>query len=502
MARSFASLAVSIVARTDKFTKGLDKATKRLKKFGTSVMKTAKRVAKLGLAMSALAVGGLMVVLKQGFLRLDELAKAAQRTDIAVDSLRGLQRAAELTGGSIEGMRKAMLLMVSNIGDVAAGFGVAIRGLKILNLEAKELMKLTPLEMFIKVADALQQIPTETERLWLTAQIFGKRGTKEIQNLLDMMPAQIRAIIAESVRLSGHVTRMDLDRVQRANDAFIDMRRSLRGIVDVLALELGPAVEFLSKRITDLAVNFRENLATKWLPELKGFILGILNLWELGIKRLIVIWKKFHLALIDTFEDVLAGISKLTGAEMPLPTRMKARQREIRRLELPHLESRLYMLEMAEAQRLAARELGTAFEKLPWQRLLGDRIAAALRATVEQGEKVFALDILEAQLKRWIGAGKRSARAWARWGLLMDEFLVMLNVPGRLSAIAGEGGAAALRPTQFMEHSVSRFGIPGLAAAAKREQLVRDPQIARLIIIERENQRLLEDVTKRIGVMG
>ncbi len=428
MARSVASLAVSIVARTDKFRKGMRRATRILKKFGASVRSMALKVAKFGSVLAGVAVGGLALFIKQSFAGLDVLAKTSDKLGIQIDQLRGLERAMELTGGSAEQFRKSIIAMSKNINEAAQGTGEAIQAFEDLGLKAEDLVGLSPDKALVKILKKLDLIPGSIRRIGIAADIFGARSGTALLNLAALGP-KLKLTIAGASRLFGKFTRVQLNAVERANDAIGDMFRSLRGIADRLAVEIAPVVEQIAFALTDAFVEFRKNLTSTILPAVKKFFVQGANFADLFFATLKVDIADLKIATLTTIAEVLAALRRDTTPILKIRERVKFRALRGR--------DRLDML---------------ASGRLP---LLGDRLAKRLGVFIDKAAAKFQEGQADREKRR-------------------EAFMDKLRVRTPSAALAGAGGIAN-RVGQFQSIDLSRQSLRNFPGQ-KREQIVKDPE--------------------------
>lgn len=465
MARSVASIAVSVIARTGKFVKGMKRAVRALSKFTAGVRRMAMQVAKFGLGLAAVATGAMALFIKQSFSTLDALAKASDRLGITADTLRGFERAVELTGGTIEGFRKNIIMMVKNIGDVAGGTGEAKDALEELRLDAQKLMTLAPDEMMLRISKAMQRIPTQTRRLSLAAEVFGTRGVKELLNFLNIAPARVREMIKESVRLSGSLSRLDLAGIERANDAFADMQRSLRAIIDRVAIELAPVVEKLATRLTEVFVNFRSTLVTDILPSIGDFVTKALNFANLMFADMKAGVLRLTSDILNSIIDIRKALANVPGFFGTGP----GKRAYVRAADVAMFATG------AERQRDALASGNAA--------LWGNQLRAAIDGVVDAAQSALAqaaADRFKAffePLTAFMRAPLQNFQRFltAPFEFMRGEFKARTAAPSMATA----GLARARAPTRFAEIDLSRTFVQGLRGERNRKQLVKDPDVVR-----------------------
>lgn len=487
-----ATIAVSVTARIKKFIKGLKRGIRAMSNFATKIRRIARAAAKFGSVLTAVSVGAITLFIRQSFKLLDALAKTADRLGLTVDQLRGLERAAELTGTQVEQFRKAIANMVRNVDEAARGTGEAKAALGELNIDLARLARLDPAEQFLALSRAFRDLPSQTRKLALAADIFTLRGTK-LLNLLDLGPKRIREMLKESKRLFGSFSRFDLSRIEAANDAIADMGRALRGIADTLAITFAPALKTIADKIADIFVDFRTKLITDIIPAVRKFVISIAN--EIGkiIHNIRIEFNSFLGELtqgIATLLDVIAeGVGILVNFEAmnkifslsnklaAFGIRRKAMATRLQEQGAPLLGDRLKNIFIRINQEAARSFVSN---------ILGD-LRNNIRARLDKIKRAFDIDVG--------GAVKTiDIQAINRFKKLVRSFL-----PGTFMTFR-RTPQEEKQSISFQQVALSRTFLPGLSALQKREQLVRDPQLAQVIRIAKEGNRILKDGI--VGVAG
>ncbi len=110
--RAFIELGVS-----DKLTKGLRAAQKRLQAFGEGLRSIGTRLGAIGASALTALFGTAKTFADMG----DSLDEMSARTGVSVETLSELGFAAELAGGDLETLEAGLRKMQRTIGGVAAG---------------------------------------------------------------------------------------------------------------------------------------------------------------------------------------------------------------------------------------------------------------------------------------------------------------------------------------------------------------------------------------------
>lgn len=180
------TLAVNILANTNKFQQGIGKAQKSLRGFGRQIKTIGKGVVGFGSQiLGVAAVGGITAFSKSVIDSAVSLGEISDKLGIATDKLELMRFAAEATGVAQKSLDTALQRMVRRVGEASQGFGAAEKTLKRLNLNAKELNELSPDEMFTRIGDAINQIPDRGGSLAAMSSIFDMEGVGLINLTAD-----------------------------------------------------------------------------------------------------------------------------------------------------------------------------------------------------------------------------------------------------------------------------------------------------------------------------
>ena len=235
-------LAVFVTASTKK-------AQTNLMKFRGSMKKTAKGAKTLGTAIGALsgiAMGlsfaGLAMEVRQTMDEMDSLAKTSAKLGIASEQLAGLQHAAEQTGVSVNTLNMAMQRMVRRVSEASIGKGEAVGALRELGLSAELLNQQSPDVVLGKVADKLNLIENQSDKLRLAMKLFDSEGVSLV-NTLQLGKDGLADMIAEAKGLRIAPTADELKKIEAANDAMDRAAKSIKGVMTELTVKLAPAIE-------------------------------------------------------------------------------------------------------------------------------------------------------------------------------------------------------------------------------------------------------------------
>jgi hypothetical protein len=161
---------VELFAKDSSLQKGLAAAQTRLKNFGASFTAVGTRIASVSAAAFAPIAGAVGLFVSVG----DALDDMAQKTSISVESLSALRYIAELTGNSLEDMAKATAKAQRTIVAASQGNKDAAASLASLGLSSKDLIDLSPDQLFTTLVEEISKIENPTLRAAKTLEVFGK----------------------------------------------------------------------------------------------------------------------------------------------------------------------------------------------------------------------------------------------------------------------------------------------------------------------------------------
>ena len=268
------SLIINLGLETGRLDRDSRKAARSLNRFdkkGSRSLNHLKgRVTGLGKSlgsltgiMGVLSVAGLGVMVKSILDGADAIQKMSDRIGISTEALSQYQHVAKLSGVEFNTLTKGFQNMTDKISDAAMGIGEAAVSLKQLNLNAQELNQLTPDEQFEAIADAMQGIVNNGDRVRIAMDLFGARGLALLQTMNDGA-AGIRAMREEADDLGLTLSRDQVAAAALANDEMTRLTGAFKGLTQEIILGLAPQ---LSGIISTFATNLPESikLAKSWI---------------------------------------------------------------------------------------------------------------------------------------------------------------------------------------------------------------------------------------------
>ena len=249
------SLGVNILAITDKFERGIDKALKKLNVFRKGTKAFGTGLSKLQGQLIALAGPSAMgALLFRTTSALDEISKLSTQLGIAGDQLQFLQFAGQRAGVQFNVLTMALQRMERRLGEVAfTGRGEAAKALEQLNLNAREIVMLKPDQQFMKIAEAIGEVTNQNRQLALTQKIFDSEGVRVLRLFNEDM-----GVLAERFQeLGGGISGKGLQDATRFVDTLTDLKTAGALVGQKLIIDIAPTVTKALEGLL-LARNFLE----------------------------------------------------------------------------------------------------------------------------------------------------------------------------------------------------------------------------------------------------
>ena len=210
-----------IITGTDATKKAFRGIRKNLTAVRAGINSTQVKIAALA------GAAGLGALVARSLAAGDALAKTSDLLGIATEKMAGLRHAAELTGTAQQALDMGLQRMVRRLGQIAAvGSGEASVALDQLGISFDELKGRKPDEQFALIAEKMKGVADQTQKIFITQKLFDSEGVK-LLNLLDQGADGIGAMIEEAGELGIALNRVDLAKMEAANDAMLRGKRKL-----------------------------------------------------------------------------------------------------------------------------------------------------------------------------------------------------------------------------------------------------------------------------------
>lgn len=260
--RAFVELGVS-----DKLTKGLRAAQKRLEAFGTGLRSIGTRMTAIGAGILAPLAASAKTFAHMGD-RLDEMSA---RTGLSVEALSELALAAELSGADLETLEVGIRKMQKTVTAAAGGSKSAIDTLAQLGLSVQDLVNLSPEQQFKRIADRISRIEDPTRKAALAMEIFGKSGTRLLPLLADGAQG-LEEYQRKARELGLTVSTETAQDAAALADTLDTLWRVLKQSAFTIGAALAPTIKDLGDAVTRSVVR-----VTEWLKQNKALIVTALQ---------------------------------------------------------------------------------------------------------------------------------------------------------------------------------------------------------------------------------
>jgi len=234
----------------DKTAAAFNSLNKKLGGLNKSIGASVTKIAKIGAAFGAAGIAAGVALTKASLESVDALAKTSDRLGIATEKLAGLQHAASLAGVENKTLEKSLQNLAVGVSDAAAGSGVAKDALIELGLSAGVLEKLPLDQQLNVVADAMQGVTTQADKVRIATELFGARGVS-VLNMIGEGSDNLKEMAAEAEHLGISISRVDVAKIELANDAVTRAKSVFTGLGNQLATSFSPL-------IMTVADNFRQ----------------------------------------------------------------------------------------------------------------------------------------------------------------------------------------------------------------------------------------------------
>jgi hypothetical protein len=209
---------------------------------------------KLGGMKSALvgmvAAAGFGVMAKNVLDTADKIHKLNIRLGATPEALSELRHAAGLSGVSFEALTMSMQRGSRRIAEAAQGTGAAAGALEELGLDAGELAKLKPEDQLNAIADGMQGVSQDSDKVRLAMAIFGREGVSLLQ-MMTKGSAGLQEMRKHAADLGLTLSQDDVDAAAGFNDSLSDLKGVFEAIVTQITIGVAPALTTAAEKMTD-----------------------------------------------------------------------------------------------------------------------------------------------------------------------------------------------------------------------------------------------------------
>lgn len=181
----------------------------------------------------------------------DSIGKLSTRIGASTEALSEYRHVAELSGVKFNQLTTAWQRQTRRIAEAAQGTGEAKKALKELGLEAGVLAKLSPEEQFESIAQAMEGVSNQADRVRLGMKFWDSEGVSMLQTMSGGVET-IREMRLEAQELGMSLSGDQVAAAEAANDAFTRLSNSAAGLRDQLVLGLAPGIAQVVEKFNEL----------------------------------------------------------------------------------------------------------------------------------------------------------------------------------------------------------------------------------------------------------
>jgi len=249
---SLGDLVVNIKANTAQFRRGMNKSKGDVQRFAFVARTVLSGALTAGLAATALGVA----TIKANLASLDQVAKTSAKLGLLPEKLAGLQIAFERTGVPIASGTMALQRMTRRLSEAAQGSGTAVKALRELGLSASDLVRLSPDQQLGRIADAMKNVTSQSDKVRLAFALFDSEGVGLVNTLKDGS-AGLAAFQKEAERSGLAFSTDELERIEEANNAIGNLNSKFSALGATLTVEATPAISEFADSLGDVLKVYR-----------------------------------------------------------------------------------------------------------------------------------------------------------------------------------------------------------------------------------------------------
>jgi len=301
------------IKANDRTKAAFESVNKQLKQLGTDVLKYT--------SVAGAALTGLSVLSARN---AKEMTAYARAIGVSTSELSAWGHASETVSISQEKLNDILKDTSEKIGDAYANKGgEAVEILERLNLNAKDMAALSPDQQLLKIAGALDQVGTQSEKVLILESLASDASL--LIPLLENNAEKLKELTSEAHAMGVSLNDIDAARIEEGNKAWSKMLSIIEGIGNKIASKFSPYIVEIAERFGIAAkesngfVDVVENgmqTATMSVAYLGDVIHGLEVVWK-GVE---VIFKGFAAGLYDTLdalqEQILGVINLVPGVDI------------------------------------------------------------------------------------------------------------------------------------------------------------------------------------------
>ncbi|MGH6867181.1 MAG: hypothetical protein ACREDO_13700, partial [Methyloceanibacter sp.] len=317
-----ATLAVSVVARIQGLTKGLNRASGEVRRFGRGVASSGSSFGALlgGIGLVVAGATGLGALAKSSIDALDSLSELTTITGLTADQLLAYRHAANLAGVGQEQLETGLLKFAKVVGEAKIGTGALVKTVGKLIPGFGEAIAATETQdqALRLVAQAYAATDDAAIRALIATAAFGRTGAL-LGEFLAGGAKGLDAAVASLRKFGIVISKEDTANASAAADAIDSLAFVLQNKLLVTVGKLTPFIAEATKKLLDFATS--SNLTAPALAAtFRAGVLGAAKLVDIfsllkgiafGFKGIVESIAEVVLRFVKTLRDSIAPVLNL-----------------------------------------------------------------------------------------------------------------------------------------------------------------------------------------------
>lgn len=176
----------------------------------------------------------------------DKFDKLSISLGISVESLSQYRLATELNNVSMDQFALILQRQTRRVADAAKGTGDARDALRELGVSAADLAKLSPDKQFEVLADAMQNVEGQSNKLRLAFKLFDSEGARPALLLMSEGADGLRKYREEAASMGLTISSVSAKQMVAFNDQLTKSKLAIQGGVQIITVSLLPVITGMS----------------------------------------------------------------------------------------------------------------------------------------------------------------------------------------------------------------------------------------------------------------
>lgn len=236
------TLQSALTLNSKSFSDGLEKSGGKVRKFEKGVGGLSGKLKGLASGFNGLAgsiagfvgVGSLGALTAQFLTQADAIGKMSSQLGINAERLQGYQQAANRAGVDTNAFNAAISAFNRRLQFAQEGTNEYSKAIAALGLNAAQLQQQGLDQAFLRIADAIKQVESPSQRSAIAFKLFSDSGS-ELLPLFQQGGAAINAFVEEQRELGAVFDSETIENVERFNDSLTTMKENLLAVTAATA---------------------------------------------------------------------------------------------------------------------------------------------------------------------------------------------------------------------------------------------------------------------------